>query len=70
MLLLRGLSHVVKGTDQEAMLDRAVLEFSDHSKWAVLDRLLTRAGWQRTWIIQECVMAKDIILVCGYRELP
>lgn len=70
MLLLRGLSRVAKGTDQEAMLDRAVLEFSDRSRWAALDRLLTRAWWQRTWIIQECAVARDIILVCGYRELP
>jgi Heterokaryon incompatibility protein (HET) len=70
MLLLRGLSRVAKGQNQETILDVAVHEFSNNSRWAALDLLLKRAWWQRTWIIQECAMARDIILMCGYRDLP
>lgn len=70
MLLLRGLSRVAKEQDQETMLDLAVREFSDNSRWATLGQLLKRAWWQRTWIIQECAVARDIILMCGYRDLP
>jgi hypothetical protein len=69
MLLLRGLSRVAKGQDQEAMLDVAGREFSDNSRWTVLDHLMKRVWWQRTWIIQECAVARNIILMCGYRDL-
>jgi len=69
MLLLRGLSRVAKEQHGDTMLDSAVREFSDNSKWAALDQLLRRPWWQRTWVIQECAVAKEIILFCGYRDL-
>jgi hypothetical protein len=69
MLLLRGLSRVSKVQPRETMLDSAVREFADNSRWAALDKLLRRAWWQRTWVIQECAVANDIILICGYRDL-
>jgi hypothetical protein len=69
MLLLRGLSRIAKGKDQETMLDAAVREFSDISRWMALDRLLKRAWWQRTWVVQECAVARDISVICGYRDI-
>ncbi|KAE9367241.1 HET-domain-containing protein, partial [Stipitochalara longipes BDJ] len=39
-------------------------------RWYALGNLLGRPWFQRVWIVQECVMAKDAVLLCGGRELP
>jgi hypothetical protein len=38
--------------------------------WFALGKLLTRPWFQRVWVVQECIMAKDAVVLCGGRELP
>jgi hypothetical protein len=37
----------------------------DTESWVALDKLLGRAYWERTWILQELTLAKQIIFRCG-----
>ncbi|OCL03691.1 HET-domain-containing protein [Glonium stellatum] len=69
ILLLRGLARVAKERNYEALLAAVTGEFSDVSKWKALDLLFQRAWWQRTWVVQECAVTNDVILVCGYRNI-
>lgn len=32
--------------------------------------LFTRPYWQRIWVIQECLLARDLTLLCGNRAVP
>jgi hypothetical protein len=38
-------------------------------RWSALGNLLRRPWFQRVWVVQECVMAKDAVVLCGGREL-
>lgn len=38
--------------------------------WAAIAQLLRRAWFGRAWIVQEVVLAKSLILVCGSQSLP
>jgi hypothetical protein len=38
--------------------------------WSPVFNLLRRPWFQRTWIIQEAVLARDPVLVCGFESLP
>jgi len=69
MLLLRGLARVAKEKDYEAMLAAATREFSDISRWKALGLLFKRAWWHRTWVVQECAVTKDLVVICGYRDI-
>jgi hypothetical protein len=33
--------------------------------WSALHRLLSRTWWLRAWVVQEVVVAKDVIALCG-----
>ncbi|EME44369.1 hypothetical protein DOTSEDRAFT_72012 [Dothistroma septosporum NZE10] len=37
---------------------------------AALRRLCERTYWSRLWILQELVLAKDVLLICGSRRAP
>jgi hypothetical protein len=39
------------------------------ASWAALHRLFTRSWWTRAWVMQEVVVAKSIIVVCGGKSL-
>jgi hypothetical protein len=38
--------------------------------WESIDRLWDRPYWKRTWIFQEIVLAKNVLLMCGKATLP
>jgi len=38
--------------------------------WENIDRLWDRPYWKRTWIFQEIVLAKNVLLMCGKATLP
>ena len=69
VLLLRGLARVAREKDYEAMLAAATREFSDISRWKALGLLFKRAWWHRTWVVQECAVTKDLVVICGYRDI-
>lgn len=41
-----------------------------YSDFAPVFALLRRPWFQRTWIIQEAVLARDSVLVCGHETIP
>lgn len=47
---------------------RAQFHSEDHF-WP-LYLLFTKPYWQRTWVIQECLLARDLTLLCGNRAAP
>ena len=38
--------------------------------WAALGHLLTRPYFERVWVVQEAVYARDALVVCGSKSLP
>jgi hypothetical protein len=52
---------------QELVLAR--LPFVGHPTWDAYWALLRRAGYSRVWIIQEVVLAKAVLVVCGADEV-
>ncbi|OCK80681.1 hypothetical protein K432DRAFT_425579 [Lepidopterella palustris CBS 459.81] len=71
ILLARGLARLrmEHKTETDAMFKAVVAEFSDVERWTALDRILQRAWWHRTWVVQECVVAASVDMVCGYRDI-
>lgn len=47
---------------------RATVEIS--GDWSPVLNLLRRPWFQRTWIIQEAVLARDLLVVCGLETIP
>ncbi|KAE9368436.1 HET-domain-containing protein [Stipitochalara longipes BDJ] len=41
------------------------LRWQHSSKWAALSSLCTRSYWSRLWIIQEVLLASDLVIQCG-----
>jgi len=39
--------------------------WQDRGKWATLSGLCTRSYWFRLWIIQEVLLASDLLIQCG-----
>jgi len=37
--------------------------------WAALDALFQRPFWRRIWILQEFVLAREFVLVCGHKTV-
>jgi hypothetical protein len=37
--------------------------------WQALDRLCTRSYWRRLWIVQEFILAKRVVVVCGFEQI-
>ena len=44
-------------------------ENCDHVAWYQLVAFFEETVWQRMWIVQELVLAKEIRIICGSREL-
>ncbi|KAN0093987.1 HET domain containing protein [Hyaloscypha variabilis] len=40
------------------------------SKWAALSSLCTRSYWSRLWIIQEVLLASELVIQCGPWSFP
>jgi hypothetical protein len=40
------------------------------SAWVALHRLLSRRWWSRAWILQELLVAKEVIVCCGKLNIP
>src|SRR3569833_417526 len=38
--------------------------------WHALDALFSRPFWTRLWVLQEIMLSRNAILLCGDRELP
>lgn len=45
-------------------------QFHSEDQFWQLHFLFTRPYWQRTWVIQECLLARDLTLLCGNRAVP
>jgi hypothetical protein len=48
--------------------DYGLPQFSD-KHWYALGKFLKRPWFQRAWVVQERVMAKDAVVLCGGKEL-
>ena len=70
MLLLAGLSRVSRLDNAVERLSTAVREFSALSRWRALNALLERPWWQRTWVVQEFAVAREVVVACGNRQCP
>jgi hypothetical protein len=70
MLLLTGLARVSRLPSPEERAAAAINEFSNRDRWRALGDFMKRQWWQRTWVVQECVITRKVIIKCGYRELP
>ncbi|THV47046.1 hypothetical protein BGAL_0339g00060 [Botrytis galanthina] len=44
-------------------------ELSDRSKWAALEKLLSRPWWTRVWTLQEYLVPRTFVFQCGYETL-
>lgn len=44
-------------------------QFHSEDQFWPLYFLFTRPYWQRTWVIQECLLARDVTLICGNRAV-
>ena len=49
---------------------KQIIGLSDYNSEADLEFLLGRRYWGRLWIIQELMLARDILLMCGTRTVP
>ncbi|KAK8103243.1 HET-domain-containing protein [Apiospora sp. TS-2023a] len=38
--------------------------------WQGLFRLMQRPWWRRAWVVQEYAVARQVVFLCGFRELP
>jgi hypothetical protein len=53
---------------------KELLSTSNIPSWSAFHRLLSRTWWLRAWVVQEVVVAKDLMFLCGgisisWREL-
>ncbi|KAM7215264.1 Heterokaryon incompatibility protein (HET) domain containing protein [Rhypophila decipiens] len=59
--------------DYDNIKKMAGTEFADHGaelEWGEVRELLARPWWSRAWIIQEAVLARDLVLICGPDSAP
>ena len=42
----------------------------DHPRWQAVRDLQLRSWFQRLWTLQEIVLSKEAVLMCGTRNLP
>ncbi|RYC64535.1 hypothetical protein CHU98_g1687 [Xylaria longipes] len=54
----------MKLTDMEQM-ERGLENNETRTMWSAVSRLFERAWWNRTWVVQEATVAKDIVFMCG-----
>ena len=71
MHLAQSLAHlrIQYKADTDGLFASVVAELSDISEWKALDLILQRSWWCRTWVVQECVVARSVIMLCGSREI-
>jgi len=55
----------VNGVILASMLPSLGLEPRDHPVWRALDDLFHRPWFKRLWILQEAVLAKELVVGCG-----
>lgn len=51
--------------DKERFAETLVLSTSDHPEWIAVRKMLARPWFQRTWTLQEFVLARHAFLTCG-----
>ncbi|KAK4209232.1 hypothetical protein QBC37DRAFT_450918 [Rhypophila decipiens] len=59
--------------DYDNLKKVAGTEMADHGaelEWGEVRELLARPWWSRAWIIQEAVLARDLVLMCGPDSAP
>jgi hypothetical protein len=80
-LIAFELSHLAEGDDQFEWVQRYphLVEDSFHTKQASqkatarfgnIEVFWTRDYWRRTWIFQEIVLARDLLIMCGEECIP
>jgi hypothetical protein len=47
----------------------AVFNCGKHTKKGVVEEFCARDYWKRVWVVQEFLLARDIIIMCGNQEL-
>ncbi|KAI5865815.1 heterokaryon incompatibility protein-domain-containing protein [Durotheca rogersii] len=66
--LLYGLSNLLDWWSDDA---KSAMRHLSHNRkfksfWVALGHFFSRSWWTRMWIVQEIVLARDVILVCGH----
>jgi hypothetical protein len=64
---------VQSGKYPESVFEIALKEFLGpewYHGWEAGARLLSRTWWQRAWVVQELVVAKDAVCYCGKTSIP
>ena len=57
--------------DSRYLLDEEVwMGKFDASNWEAVGKILARPYWQRRWIYQEVLLARDAVVMCGPRVTP
>jgi hypothetical protein len=49
--------------------ERESLPGFNSPQWKALDALLTRPWFTRVWVLQELVLSRDAVLICGQRSI-
>ena len=68
MTLLEQVGSLEKGDYNE--ITNLLEDNSCATLWQALLRLFERSWWTRAWIVQEYVVAHDVVFLCGDRRLP
>ena len=62
---------VQEACNMETIFDFKVRSIqSDNLSWKALGALLRRRWFSRVWVVQEVVMAREALMICGSRTLP
>lgn len=69
--LINELSQSSRQSDRSQLPNEAAKVLALHDPaWRALTRLLQRPWFQRTWIVQEASVSKDMSMVCGSQSIP
>lgn len=47
----------------------SIPELFQHRRWRAIDQLFHRPFWYRLWVLQEVVLAEDVLVTCGNEQL-